>query len=378
MKKNLSILIYSLASGGAERVVSILLNELKENYNITLILMNKTIFYNIPTGVCIEYLENSLVDESGMKKFFKLPFLGWKYKNICKKKSISVSLSFMNRPNYINIFSKIIGNKSKIIISERAMPSLQHQNGLQGFINRFLIKLLYSKSDIATANSLGNSLDLIDNFHIDKITTINNPFDIKEIEKLSNDDIKLLSNDFKFISVGRLDSGKNHKLMINAIKNIAAKLYIIGDGELRGELETQIEELKLDKKVFLLGKQINPYKYLAKADCFVFSSNHEGFPNVLLEALACGLPIISTDCKSGPREILSPKSDMKSHLIDKIELSEYGILTPVNDKIYLVEAMKLMQADKRLRDNYIQKAKSRASNFNKDTIIKGWIKVIEN
>ena len=83
-----------------------------------------------------------------------------------------------------------------------------------------------------------------------------------------------------------------------------AQLLIIGEGELRPTLERQIKTLDLQDSVFLLGTKSNPYAYLAKSDAFVFSSNHEGFPNVILEALACGLAIVSTDCQSGPREIL--------------------------------------------------------------------------
>jgi len=373
MKKNLSILIYSLASGGAERVVSILLNELKERYNITLILMNHTIFYDLSSDIKIIFIENSNPNESGIKKLLKLPLLAWKYKRI---NNSDISLSFMNRPNYINILAKLMGMRGKIIINERAMPSLQHKNGLQGDINRFLIKSLYNRSDLVIANAKGNSLDLKNNFNIQEVLTINNPFDIEKIEELSNKKVDFKDNSFSFITVGRLDSGKNHRLIIEAMQDIDAKLYIIGDGELKDNLELIIKNLKLEDKVFLLGRQKNPYKYIAKADCFVFSSNYEGFPNVLLEALACRLPIISTDCQSGPREILAPDSNMSVQLKNDIEFCKYGVLTPINDKNNLVKAMDIMIKDDRLRDEYRQKAKKRANDFNKNKIINKWIEVL--
>lgn len=367
-----------MASGGAERVVSILLNELKDKFNLTLVLMNDTILYKVPNDLKIIYLENSNPVENGMKKLFKIPFLGLKYKKICQENNIDISLSFMARANYINTISKTLGNKPKVIISERAMPSLQYKYGLKGFINRFLIKQLYPKSDAIIANSLGNSLDLTNNFNINKVTTINNPLNIEQIEKLSNEDVKLDNSEFKFITIGRLDSGKNHQLIIKSMQNINAKLYIIGDGILKKTIKNQIKELNLEKKVFLLGHQENPYKYLAKADCFIFSSNHEGFPNVLIEALACGLPIISTDCQSGPREILAPTTDIEFQLKNDIEESKYGILTPINDETNLRKAIHIMMNDNKLRDSYKQKAKRRTNCFNKDETIQQFSNLLDS
>jgi len=372
----LSIFIYSLASGGAERVVSILLNELKDRYDITLVLMKNRIDYDIPKEIKIELLEDSDPNESGIIKLLKLPLLGYKYKKQIKNSDIS--LSFMNRPNYINIFAKLFGAKSRTIISERAMPSLQHRDGLQGKINRFLIKMLYPYSDIVIANSMGNSLDLKKNFNIYEVITINNPFDIAKIKRESQESIELNRDRFSFITIGRLDFGKNHKLMIEAIKEVDANLYIIGEGELKEELETQIRELKLDNRVFLLGRQNNPYKYLSKVDSFLFTSLYEGFPNVLVEALACGLPIISSDCRSGVREILAPKSDFTFQLKDdSFELAEYGILTAVNNRKSLLKAMKHIVENRLLCKEYGSKAVLRANEFDKFKILVNFLEVIE-
>ena len=116
--------------------------------------------------------------------------------------------------------------------------------------------------------------------------------------------------------------------MIDAVapfKN--ARLYIFGEGELREDLEEQIDNLGISERVFLMGFESNPFQYLKVADIFVFSSNHEGFPNVIMEAMACGLPIITTNCKSGPDEIME-LNETKS---DDIMLTDYGILSPVEN-----------------------------------------------
>ena len=190
--------------------------------------------------------------------------------------------------------------------------------------------------------------------------------------------IKKEKNDFIFINVARFEPQKNHKLLINAFykANLDAKLYLIGDGYLREDLELKIKDLGLQDRVKLLGRQKNPYKFLSKADCFVFSSNYEGFPNVLLEALLCNLPIISTDCKSGPREILAPNTPITKET-ENIEIAEYGILTKVGSVEYMAEAMKLIYKDNNLRYNFTQKAQNRIKEFEVKKIIEKWEEVIE-
>lgn len=374
MKRKLNILTYSLASGGAEKVVSILLWELKNNFDITLFLMNKEIFYDVPKNTKIIYLENSNAQESGIKKLLKLLLLAYKYK---KLSSCDISLSFMNRPNYINILAKLFGMRSTVVISERAMPSLQHKNGLQGFINRVLIRLLYGHANTIIANSQGNAQDLKDHFTCQNVRIIPNLFDIKKIQTLSKEDAKLDDKSFNFITIGRLDKGKNHILLIEAMRDIDARLYIIGDGELRSSLIQKVEQWGLTDKVFFLGRKKNPYKYLAKSDCFVFSSNHEGFPNVVLEALTCGLPVISTDCKSGPREILAPDLDIATSLQTNMQLAEYGILIAVGDVEAMRNAMKMIIDNKDLCIKYTQKAKKRASDFDLSQILTQWETLLE-
>ncbi len=377
MKKKIAIFLYSLASGGAERIVSVLLKRLYKKYDITLFLMNDTIFYNIPKEIKIIFLEKSKPNENGFIKFLKLPILGWKYKNLLKQQNISLSLSLMTRPNYINLFAKILGSKAKTVISERSYFSNQYNYAnLQSFINKKLVRL-YNVADLIVANADGNMHDLQENFHIKaKMIRIYNLLDIKMINDKKKQPIDIKKQRFTFVTIGRLDSGKNHKLLLEAIKNIDADLWIIGDGELREDLGLRIEDLRLGDRVKLLGRQNNPYKFLNKADCFVFSSNHEGFPNVLLEALACGLPIVSTDCKSGPREILAPNSDFLKQTKD-IEIAEHGILTPIKNIKKMSEAMQRILNNEQLRYNYIQKAPIRTKEFDVEKIIKEWEKVLD-
>ncbi|MFK2823427.1 glycosyltransferase [Arcobacter sp. YIC-80] len=368
------ILINSLESGGAERVVSNLLNLWVEKYECYLILIHNYKFYELNSKVTIFSLNESK-EYSGIKKLFRLPILAYKLNQIIQKNNFNQIISFLTRANYINILSNIF-IKHKTIVNERAMPSLQYQYGLNGKINRFLIKSLYSKSDLCLSNSHGNMMDLKNNFNIANLSYVHNPFNLEMIQTMSKKEIEIEKKRFTFVTVGRLDKGKNHKLIMDAIKNIDADLWIIGDGKLKEELQSYIKKLNLNDKVYLLGKKENPFAYISKVDCFIFTSNHEGFPNVLVEALACGLPIISTDCQSGPREILAPNSDVSFQLKDNVEFAEYGILSPVKNVEKMKEAMSLIINDESLRKNYQEKSKFRANDFKIEEIIKQYEEIL--
>ncbi|WP_299545741.1 glycosyltransferase [uncultured Helicobacter sp.] len=345
----LNILLYSLGSGGAERITSLLLEALQEEYELTLILLEDLCHYTIPKGIPTIILGNNNAKESGIQKLIKIPFLAYKYKKLLK--NCDVSLSLMTRPNYINILAGFFCGKKKpkILISERSHPSLQYgYNNLSSKINRFLIKMLYNKADKISANSPQNLQDLIQNFGVNprKTTLLLNFFNLKKIITQSQENSPLsqqileqkAQGKFIFVSIGRLDSGKNHRLLIESMQDFKDKaaLFIIGSGELQSTLKAQITDLNLESSVFLLGRTPNPYAPLSIADCFLFGSNHEGFPNVLVEALTLKIPIISTDC--APREILEPKGEfLDSNL--KCEIAKGGILIPLNSKNAMCFAM---------------------------------------
>lgn len=352
MKCRVNILLYSLGSGGAERITSLLLEALQEECDLKLILLEDICHYAIPKEIPKIILGNNKANENGIQKLLKIPLLAYKYKKLLK--DCDVSLSLMTRPNYINILAGLfcITKKPKILISERSHPSLQYgYKNLNSKINRFLIKLLYNKADKISANSPQNLKDLIQNFHINsnKTTLLSNFFNLAKIIAHSKENSPLSQQilehkkqgKFIFVSIGRLDNGKNHRLLIESMQNFKDKaaLFIIGSGELESTLKTQILELKLESSIFLLGRTSNPYAPLSYADCFLFGSNHEGFPNVLVEALTLEIPIISTDC--APREILSPKGEFLDSNLE-CEIAKGGILIPLNSKHAMRTAMDFM------------------------------------
>lgn len=370
----IAILIYSLGGGGAERVVSQFLQYLKEqNIEVKLVLMNRTIVYEIPKEVSIHYLENSNPSELGIFKFLKLPYLAFRYYKFLRDEKMTVSLSFLTRPNYINILANSFNLKRKVILSERSNPSVQYgETSFHSVINTILIKKMFAKSNGIIANSEGNRQELIYNFGIpeDKIITIHNPIDIDKISKSNPIKNFYDPNYFNFISVGRLNEGKNQQLLLRAlheVKNKKIRLYIFGEGELDSFLKKYIIQLNLENQVFLKGFSTDIFSYLKGADAFLFGSNHEGFPNVLIEAMACELPIVTTNCPSGPSEIMEAYK-MKQSV--KNIFTQYGILVPVNEKNLMIDAIKELVDNKDYYDICKEKVKIRAYDFRKEFILK--------
>lgn len=370
----LGILMYSRNGGGAERVVSYILPYFQEKkVDVSLILMNSKIGYNIPEGIPIYYIEDSQMDESGINKLIKIPRLAYKYAKLAKKLELTHSFSLLTRPNYINIISKYYGlSTPKTIISERAHPTHQYgYNDLKSKINKFLINKLYPKASQVICNSHGNANDLELNFGVDKkrIRVIHNPIDLETISIIEPDHNFFNPEYFNILTVGRLEIGKNHKLLINSVQNIHnARLYILGDGELMDELKEIIERKNLHNKVFLMGFNRNPFRYLKAADLFIFGSNHEGFPNVLLEAMACGLPILTTNCESGPDEIM----ELKTAKSDNIMITPLGILVPINDEVLMAKGLQYCIENPEYLARCKEKMKSRILDFEKNKILEDY------
>lgn len=378
----IAVLIYSLAGGGAERVVSQLLNYLhQENIELHLVLMNDLILYDIPEQLIIHNLENSSPNELGLLKLIKIPILSIKYRSYLKDNNIDVSVSFLQRPNYINVLSNFFFKKCKIIISERSNPSEQYNGySFHSILNKILISFLFPKADLIIANSEGNRRELINNFNLEgsKIITINNPINISQVDSTKEVCGFYDKEYFNFVSVGRLNIGKNHKLLIQAFAEIINKktrLYIFGEGEMKLELQELIKDLKLNDRVILSGFKNEIFSYLKGGDAFLFGSNHEGFPNVLLEAMACELPIITTNCNSGPDEIMNNFSEIKS---DLNIITKFGILVPIGNKDLMIEAINRIVEDKEYYRSCKINVKSRAYNFRTNVILEKYKNSFKN
>jgi N-acetylgalactosamine-N,N'-diacetylbacillosaminyl-diphospho-undecaprenol 4-alpha-N-acetylgalactosaminyltransferase len=372
--KRIVFLIYSLGGGGAERILVEIISKLKNDFKITLVLIVDDLMYEIPNAIDVVYLDRKRkgVKKNNVVKFFDIFILSYKFAKICRNVNCSHTFSLTTRPNLINCLSKVFKNNGKVILYEVSTPSKLYEKGVGSYFIKKIIKYIYPYSNVLLTNSLGSAKDLRLNFHIDKkISVVYSPINIEYIftksteESLAYEFSSRSENTLKFVTVGRLDSGKNHEMMINAfseMKHYNSVLYILGDGELHKNLQILVKELNMQRRIFFLGFDNNPFKYMSRCDVFLFTSNFEGFPTVVVEALACGLAVISTDCPSGPREILS-KGNLNGNILDDIEMAEYGILTPVYNKHLFRKAIDVVSEDFIVRNRYQDKAVQRAVFF---------------
>lgn len=373
----IAFLIDGLGCGGAERVACGIINELTKTHDCTLIVVRKIQEISFFIDERVKLISLDMTPSSSPFRHYKWLVMMYKLIKLFRKNQFSSVVSFLLCSHWLNVATKPFVPHKAVISVHLNMSEISNIEKTTKR-SKIITKFLFSKADEVFAVSKAATLDLRENFGIKKAFCIYNPIDIAKITELKNADIEIKKEGFTFVSVGRLTKVKNHKILLNALRQIDANLWIIGAGELENEILNFIKEQKLENKVKMLGQKENPFAYMAKADALVLSSLSECLPCVLIEALACSLPVISTDSKSGPREIISPNSDINKLLKDEIEICEYGILCPSDNADLLAKAMSEMMENSALREDLKAKAPLRAKDFDKDLIVSEYEKILKS
>lgn len=342
-----------MTSGGAERVVSILANGMvNKDQNVSLVItFESDIEYKINKDVNI--IKLNIKKDIGQIKRNLIEIE--KLVKIFKDNKPDIIISFIRNVNCI-ISAKIVG--IPVIISERNNPLYDPPNKFW----RVARKIVYPYADGIVFQSEGAKKYFSKRIQ-NKGYIIKNPLS-NELPLKKNYNIKK-----EIITVGRLSEQKDQKTLINAFyilkkKYPEYKLTIYGEGKLRQELQNLINELNLEDSISMPGTIKNIYERIIQADMFVFTSIYEGYPNSLIEAMSTGLPVISTDCDYGPREI--------------IENDKNGILVPIGNYIEIANKMEKIIENKEFAKKLGAEATKIRDELQCNKIIDEWFQYILN
>ena len=348
-KKTIMLISQSLTGGGAEKVVANLSIALSEEYHVVLITFEKNekefdfrgerIDLNIPGGrfSIAKKLHNFI---GRCIKIYKL-----------KKLLLPIaSISFVPQTDLVNIFTRKKGCRCVIEVSSNSSVAFSSK------FSKIYRKYMLNAADRVVCVSEGVRQDIVSKFGINnkKTRTIYNSVDLENIKrKMLESCPKCITTHKNIVCIGSFRYPKGHWHLIKAFSYISDKipdytLVLLGDGEYRSQYNRLIDNLKIDhKRIVMPGFIDNPYPILANSDLFVFSSIYEGFGNVIIEAMACSVPVLSVDCKYGPREILYPSIN-KNQCISSITKAPFGWLLPAFDdsdistSVIITENEKLM------------------------------------
>ncbi len=280
-------------------------------------------------------------------------------------------LSAKTHANLIAIWARShAASQTRMVVSERSTISTVIQNSRKWrwrFVQP-LIQKVYPKADLVTAVSDGVAADVSSCAGLPQacVTTIYNPILIDHINAqgslpishpwFETDTIPII------LGVGRLVPAKDFSTLVKAFARIhatrPARLIILGEGRERQKLESLANQLGIASDFLLPGFETNPYAYMSRATVFVLSSLLEGLPNALIEALACGCPVVSTNCRNGPQEILAN--------------GDFGALVPVGDERAMADAIRATLEDPPNRE----RLRSRAAEFDIDAIAKQYLQAL--
>jgi glycosyltransferase involved in cell wall biosynthesis len=364
--KNTTMAIYlpDLTGGGVERMKIIMAGAfVKRGYDITFVL-------NKAQGELMSLLPPSVkvVSLDAPRTLSALP----KLVSYLRRERPDILLSSMGHNNIVSLWARRIANvPTAVIVSQH--NSLSTESGAMGNWQHRALPLMYrlfcryADAVISVSKGVADDMAATTNYPREKITVLYNPilfngFHDKAAEPVSHPWFEDNAGPV-FIGIGRLVAQKDFPTLIRAFAlldlALNARLIILGEGPLRESLQALAKELHVADRIDLIGFQKNPLPYLRSATAMVMSSQYEGFGNVLIEAMGCGTPVVSTDCRYGPSEILAD--------------GRLGPLVPVGD------AKALSQAMAGILDSHLspEELKARASDFSVDHVVEAYLALFQ-
>lgn len=354
-KKRIDILIPDFSDLGAQRVAINLANGLNNIHIVRFVVFDRNGSFHkyLHSGIPVISLNETVPNIPKLRVLLKI----FSYRNIAKKNNTDIAISFSPITNYAVVFAKLGNKKIKTIIQEHAFPSLflkdrENVSALYEVLFKHFLIRIYEKSDCFVTITNAIKKDFIENFNIKSkfFEVVRNPLDIEKINSLAHEPV----NDFLFnhkkkylVAIGRLSEQKNFKRLIDIFEKIKnqkpnTELLIIGKGALESELKEYAKKKNLENFIHFLGFKENPYSYVSKSDVFCLSSNWEGLPQVIAEAMICQTPVVAHDCQSGPAEMIRDKKT--------------GMLTTYGDLDEFAQKVIEILEDKNLRKSVAENA----------------------
>jgi GalNAc-alpha-(1->4)-GalNAc-alpha-(1->3)-diNAcBac-PP-undecaprenol alpha-1,4-N-acetyl-D-galactosaminyltransferase len=360
-KGRLTFVIHRISAGGAERVLTLLANELcEQGWSVTLLTFDsgcEPVFFALHSH--IQHSPLSLMREQGnCWKAIKVHFLRpWVLRRAIRRSRPDAVISFIDLMNILTLVATI-GLKIPVIISERAHPVYTQ-------IWKFwslLRERVYNRSACLVVQT-SDVKSFFSSLTQKKIRVIPNPVLVPCLDTI----LEPKNNCKTLLAMGRLCEQKGFDLLLNAFAPLCKKspdwlLEIWGEGEQRANLERLRDDLCLQQWVSFPGLVKEPYNIMSRADIFVLSSRFEGFPNVLGEAMACGLPVVSFDCPSGPSEMIR----------DGVN----GLLVPSGNIQEMSSSLERLMTSVELRKSLGEQAKKITETYSLDKIINIWEELI--
>ncbi|MEE9304318.1 MAG: glycosyltransferase [Thiotrichaceae bacterium] len=348
----IALIIPSLVKGGAERTASNLSLAMQDEHDVYVIVLDSKNQQYPHGGTLIDL--GTPPSNSALGKIYMLLKRAFYLRKLFNKEKFDGIFTFMEAAG----LPAAIASK-EAFVSVRDTPE-----SLPGFYPK-LIKYIYPRAKKVVAVAKATEQKLNQFYGLNNTTTIYNMVNVEMAAELSTADIDI-QRPF-ILAVGRLYKQKGFDLLIEAYAASKSKehidLLILGEGSEQQTLQKLIEQHHLDDKVTLYGSTDNPFAFYAKADMFVLSSRHEGFPNILIEALACHCACVAVDCPTGPNEIIT-------HNIN-------GLLTEAENIPLLTEAIDQLYFDDALKSKFRTHAQASVKHLSPTAIADEWIKLID-
>ncbi len=363
------LVINSLEGGGAERVACTLAEYWRSRgHDVTIVTIHGgPIAYDLDPGITLLSLESRRLMR-GPGRIALVPVCAWELARLIRSLRPDATISFLARSNLIHILTRQFGNKNPVYISERSFSEAEYV-GPRRLVGT-LVSHLYPLATNIIAISDGVKRSLVQlGVPESTIITIYNPQSLatirSEVEKSRE---PRRSPEFRIAMAGRLDDPKDYATLLDAVavlvikRKLDVRLVVCGDGPHKARLHDKARVLGIGESVEWRGWVDHIHAEMAACDVFTFASTYEGFGNVLVEAMASGLPIVATDCPGGPREIL--------------EGGKYGFLVPMRDHVAIADAVERLAKDPSLYEDYKQRALTRAEAFDVTTIGERYLSVL--